>query len=340
VSTPLSTPRVIPSTIVSPAHVHRWRGTSAARMVLVIILGALALSGCLARAVKEGGSELASTGMEASTQLARYYDALARDTIDSYELNAFREGTLGISSSDAQARRDKTLGDNLTALQARAALALQLKGVYAALGALADSTAPAATRSAAEGVVGAVLTLRKSPLADPASGAVKSVVGMIAEDVLAYVQAREVVSAAELARKTEAALRALFEDERETYASISAFRAEKAGVVVAGMLTRNEVLPWPLVDRVLVPYGLVLANAKAVPTDAGTRTGFEHLAAARTRRLAVASGEATDAMGGTLAGLAKAHAEFPARSASLDDAIAFLGRTRAYLDLVRTYHGQ
>ncbi|MGE4071433.1 MAG: hypothetical protein AB7E72_09690 [Lysobacterales bacterium] len=291
----------------------------------------LCIAGCHSRAIKQQGSEIATVGVSTSEQLARFYESLADDTVDSHEFNAFREGVVDVEVIEGADKRDQTLTENLAALKSRALLAAKMKGVYEALGALSGSDTATATRTAAEGLAGAVLAVRSAPLADPSANGTKTLVGLIAEDLMLYLQSKEILKAEKLARELEKSLQELFEIEKETYQSIARFRAEKAGTVALGMLSRKELNPWPLIQRVLLPYGVVVQDTKAFPANADTLKGFEKLLIARTRRLARLSDLASSDMAGGLSKLAKAHSEFPV-TRSLDDAIANTQRVKAYLD--------
>lgn len=93
------------STTESPAHFSRRLLALAITLVLVI-LPALSQSGCT-RSLRTEATKVASVGGEVSKQLAEYLELLQQDTIDTYELTAFRDGYETQKAYDLQVERAK-----------------------------------------------------------------------------------------------------------------------------------------------------------------------------------------------------------------------------------------
>ncbi|MDP2757258.1 MAG: hypothetical protein Q8O45_06565 [Desulfurivibrionaceae bacterium] len=76
---------------------------------LLCILIVFTLTGCT-RSVREDATKVAQAGDTVSKQMAEYYSSLQQDTVDTYELNAFREAYLLQQKYDEEVKKDKKQG--------------------------------------------------------------------------------------------------------------------------------------------------------------------------------------------------------------------------------------
>lgn len=96
-------------------------------MVLLLVL--VGLTGC-SRSLRGQAVKVAANGKTTAEQMGSYYDLLAKDTVDVWELTAFKRGYLGLPQTDETKRIQKAYQERYLALLARKRLAGTVATTY------------------------------------------------------------------------------------------------------------------------------------------------------------------------------------------------------------------
>lgn len=114
-------------------------------LAILLVCCLVTLMGC---GDQKGALELAKTGGATAKTLGDFYDTLAQDTLDYWEILTFESAIRGFSLSAS----DQSLYQGrLKALNSRARMARSLEGTYGALSRLASYDASGEVKSAATG---------------------------------------------------------------------------------------------------------------------------------------------------------------------------------------------
>ncbi|MBV9929001.1 MAG: hypothetical protein JOZ96_28570 [Acidobacteria bacterium] len=321
-------------------HVPRAKRALSSTLALFLLLPILAgLTGCDNRAE---GEALAKTGAAAADTLAKYYDSLIQDTIDTWEFEAFnvsiRNSMAAAAAGGAapqhpitfDAREQDLLQKRLDALNARAKLARRLVTTYNALKDLSTFDASGAVKSSAEALATEITGLTSLPQAgiNPST-----LFGMVASDIAGWKQSRDIRKGSKILLSIVEGLTKLVDAEKDVYKSITEERGNKAIIVAQYLIENKMVLALPLLQKVPDSLGIKLAGADKPVIDAPTIAGLMEMIRVRMLRMATLSAGAADSMSAGLADLATAHQELQAkRGLSLDGVLAAVARAQAYVD--------
>ena len=250
-----------------------------------LLLVALAFLSCRTT-VRDETKALAARGEAAGTRLADYYDSLAQDTVDVWELTAFRRGFLGLPPG-ADTRPE--LEAQYTLLRSRARLARRMSSVYGSLGTFAAYDALDDMDTELKGI-------ERSP-------AVDKVIGAIA----LWKQNRDLRRGAASLLPLAEAMRDLFLGERELYRDIVDDRANRFRQVAIELVRAKAVVSAPLVNRVLASFELTWPDEKLPFADERAIAGIVELIEVRARTFVAQGQDETEAVAGALRALVEAH---------------------------------
>lgn len=271
---------------------------SSVRVVFVALLVAT-LTSCRST-WRADAVALAVRGAETGERLAVYYDSLARDTIDHWELTAFRRGFLRLPPADVDARRE--FEAQYRALRSRARLARRLGNVYEAYGRLAKYDTGGEIVAAIDSLDEQLREVAESPL-DRRGDIADRLIKVIAD----WKQKRELRSAGRLLAAATAGVDELFRAERELYRDIVRDRAGNYRQVAKELVEAKEVVSVALVDRVLSSFNLEWPASKVPFDDERTIAGIKEIIDARATTFEAQSQSETDAVARALRTLLEAH---------------------------------
>lgn len=299
-------------------------------MALIISLF-LATLGCENRVA---GQKLAETGIQTANTLAAYYDSLAQDTIDIWEMEASLASLRGVSFDQAQ---QQLLQTQLEALNRRAAMARRVASAYSALKELSSYDASGEVKGAASDLADAMTNLPGLPntKVSPA-GIFASIIGEIA----GWKQSRDIRNGSELISKALEKITEMFSKEKEAYASITEERGNKVGEVVSHLIENKMVIAWPLLQKVPDSLGLEWSSQAPVD-DPETIKAMVELARVRIYRLTLLSTAASDDTHRSLMLMIENHRNFHAKKGlSLADVQAGLQKAQSYLNEISKLRGE
>jgi hypothetical protein len=277
--------------------------TSAKPMRRAAAILALALLAISCRPSLRGDARgLAQRGVETGTRLAEYYDSLARDTVDAWELTAFRRGFMKLPAPETDARA--SFEAQYKALRARARLARRVVSIYESLGRLASYDTADEISAAITGLESDLQGVVESPLKE---GRNRDVLDAVIKGIASWKETRELRAGATSIETTVVAINDLFRSERELYRDIATDRADKYRQVATELVRAKEVVSSSMVDRVLSAYGLTWPDVKAPFQDERAIAGVLEIIDARSRTFEAQSEDETDAVGRALASLVAAH---------------------------------
>ena len=321
-------------------RIPRARRVLNSGLALVLLLSSMAgLTGCDNRAE---GEALAKSGAAAADTLAKYYDSLIQDTIDTWEFEAFNVSIRNSMSAAAAGgaapqnpitfdpRQQDLLQKRLDALNGRAKLARSLLATYNALKDLSTYDASGAVKGSAEALATEIVGLTRLPQAgiDPSN-----LFGMVAGDIAAWKQSRDIRKGSQILLRLVEDLTKLFDAEKDVYKSITEERGNKAIIVAQYLIENKMVLALPLLQKVPDSLGIKLAGADKPVDNAATIAGLVEMIRVRMLRMATLSAGAADNMRTALGNLATAHHELQAkRGLSLDGVLAAVARAQDYVD--------
>lgn len=251
-------------------------------------------------------SALAGRGAAAGERLASFYDGLARDTVDTWELTAFRRGFAALPPGEVDSRRE--FEQQHAALRSRARLARRLANVYEALGRSADHDAGAAIAKELHALDDELRGIVDTPLGEPRTrDIVDRLIGSIAE----WKQRRDLAGGAALLQPVAEGVQELFRSERELYRDVARDRADKYRQVATELVDAKAVVSTALVDRVLAAYGLAWPDSKAPFEDARAIAGIREIITARAQSFSVNHDAELEAVARALGALVQAHDRSP-----------------------------
>lgn len=174
-------------------------------IVAMLIVLSLGLTGCV-RSLRNDAAKVARAGSVSAKQMAAYYESLEQDTLDTYELNAFREVYLLQKKYDEELRKTKEEGRPLPpppslemsqvdkllfqeyqktydALAARARLARAMQDAYDSYSHLAEYDSTQEILNRLSDLIKTVNAAASLSLPDP-SGTVSTVVQGLFKDIV------------------------------------------------------------------------------------------------------------------------------------------------------------
>lgn len=247
-------------------------------------------------------SALASRGEATGERLGAFYDGLARDTVDTWELTAFRRGFAALPPSEVDPRKE--FEQQHAALRSRARLARRLGNVYEALGRSADYDAGAAIAKELHALDDELQGIVDTPLDAPRT---RDIVDRIISATAAWKQDRDLASGAALLEPIARGVQELFRSERELYRDIARDRADKYRQVATELVDAKAVVSSALVDRVLGAYELSWPDSKTPFDDGRAIAGIREIIAARAQSFSVNHDAELEAVARALRTLVQAH---------------------------------
>ncbi|HVS31682.1 MAG TPA: hypothetical protein VMS98_09520 [Thermoanaerobaculia bacterium] len=272
------------------------------RAGLLLLLALLVLS--CRPSLRGDARALSQRGVETGTRLAGLYDSLAGDTVDAWELTAFRRGFMRLPAPEADARA--SFEAQYKALRARARLARRMVTIYESLGRLASYDTADEIGAAISGLEADLEGVVESPLQEAPR---RDVLDAIIKGIASWKETRELRSGARLIEQTAVAVDALFRGERELYRDIAADRADKYRQIATELVQAKEVVSSSMVDRVLSAYGLAWPDVKAPFQDERAIAGILEIIDARSRTFEAQSEDETTAVSRALSALLREHRE-------------------------------
>ena len=303
------------------SHLSTKLGRAALTIVLACLLATMV--GCTDQ---KGALELARIGSDTAKTLGDFYDSLAQDTLDYWEVLTFQYAKDG----QVLEKKDKDLYQaRIEALNQRARLARTLGNTYGALSRMASYDASGEVKNAASGLSQAVMKLPQMPNSgiDPSN-----LFGMLTGELAGWVQTRNLRRGSELLLQTVEKIRQLFEKEQEAYRSIIKEIGEYQKGTVKYLIEQKLVAAWPLL-KLPTSIGLNWLNEKLPVDDAKNKIALREIAYFRIDRLTQLTLETSDNLKDALHQLADNHRQFLAGGPlSLDQTLAALQKAQAYLD--------
>ncbi len=289
---------------------------------LAVVLLLAGLTGCVDRSEAE---RLADSGVKTANTLAAYYESLAQDVTDTWELEAFNGFLRGIPLDE---RAGQDLATTIDALNRRALLARRLAAAYEALKQLASYDASAQVKAAAGNLGDAMTGLPPLKGSNPSP-----ILSSVAADLTAWKQSRDIHRATTLLVGPLEKTHQLFDKEIPLYRSIAEERGNKVAVVADFLITNKMVAALPLLQKVPDALGLSFTGGGSAADDPKTIQAIAALARVRLQRMASLSAGAADGTSQSLAHLVASQQEFLAkRRPSLAEVEAGLQKAQSYLD--------
>ena len=298
-------------------------------LCIVFIAGVGLLSGCGDR---PGATALANAGISASSTLTNYYNSLAQDTVDIWEMEAFYDSLQGIPFDN---NSQKLYQDRINALNHRAQMASDLGSIY---GVLLKSSSYDASGQVGDAALRLSKQLTSIPVfagsgVDP-SNLVKSVAGGLAD----WKQSKDLQKGSQLIVETLEAIEKLFQAESRVYKSIAMDRGLHVANVLEYMIQKNMVSTTPLLAKIPQALGLTLST---IPSDEKTTKAVIQLARVRSYRVALLSASVAETTDHALVVLIQNHNDFQSKSKlSLSAVLAGLQQAQTYLDEIAQMRSQ
>ena len=269
-------------------------------MRFVALLVLLAIS--CRTTTRDDTAALASRGQEAGTRLSEYYESLARDTVDSWELSAFRRGFLKLPETDLSART--AFESQYKALRSRARMARRFSNVYESLGRLAAYDTGGEIVGAVEDLETALKNVAESPLRGRLE---RDAFEAVVKAISSWKANRELRRGAHMLQPIAAGMETLFRSERELYEDITDDRASKTRQIAIDLVKAKEVVSSTLVTRVLASYELAWPDVKQPFADERTISGIVEVIEARSKTFEAKSQDETESVADALKALVEAH---------------------------------
>jgi hypothetical protein len=300
-----------------------------------IVFIAIALMGLICCTDIKSGEELAKAGFAAGNTLASYFDSLAQDVVDIWEMEAFIDSIRGISFTE---EAQKMLQEQINALQHRAQLARSLADTYKALQDLSSYDASGEVKIATETLTKEV---QEMPMLPKSNVDPSSILGSVAGDIAAWQQARDIKEGSKLILDLLRKFKQLYDSETEAYKSINLERGNKVSVVVEYLLKKKMVLGIPLLQKVPESLGLPWASSNKPFEDEKSINATIELAKVRIQRMAFLSSDAADGLAKSISLLIENQQNFLKKSGlSLSEMSAALQKTQSYIDEISKLRSQ
>jgi hypothetical protein len=278
-------------------------------------------SGCGDRA---GAADLANVGATTANALASYYNSLAQDSIDSWEMEAFYDSIQGIPFDQ---NSQKLYQDRIDALNHRAQMATDLASLYGALTQLSSYDASGQVSGAADRLSKQLTSI---PVLSGSGVNPASLIGSVAGDLADWKQSKDLRKGSRIISETLEKIEKLFQSEAKLYKSIARERGLSVANVIEYMIQNKMVTTTPLLQQVPQSLGLTLTT---IPTDDKTTNGVIQLARVRLLRLALLSASAADTTDQSLLLLIRNHNDFQnKKQLSLSQVLTGLQKVQVYLD--------
>jgi len=311
---------------------------------LLFILIAPALTGCT-RAARENAIKIAQAGDTLSKQMSEYYGSLQQDTVDTYELNAFREAFLLQQKYDEDVKNgkkaprlsfemtqeDKEIAEEYKntykALSSRIGLARAMQGAYGSFLKLSEYDSTKEISDNIGGLIEAVNIAAVLSLPDPNGMMVSTVVQGLFKDIVTelttvqqnhklLVESNRLIPILEKIKKVFDAEKilyggdALVKNSKGEGIKVSGIAGRRAATYksVARQLVENDaVITTAFINRVLSRYQLRWPDSQMPFTQPALKAGIVKMIEARAYPLARVSADAADGISNGLGKLIELH---------------------------------
>lgn len=324
------------SVLASP---EKFKSNAAARghvgVLLCCAVAAMAFTvGCVNRT---DAQRLSASGLAVANSLANYYDMLGQQIDDLIEMEAFNDAIRGFPASDFRTY-EVEMEKSEEAIQRRVGLARQLAATYRSLKDLSSYDASGEVSTSFNELSHALTGI--PPLKSLTESATSSgpvdptqLLSKGAGLLASWRQSRDMTQAVKSVTETFGGVDTLFGRELPAYQSISAEHVEKASVLANELITKNQVIVWPLLEQDLESIGLKLAHPDQPPSDqalAGALTAVVQVRVLRLQTLADSAGRSLlDAMTEQLAAQREFQAKQGVSTTDIQDAVE---NANAFLD--------
>lgn len=326
--------------IITQAGGLRWR-TLVSLFLLLFILIAPTLTGCT-RAARENAIKLARTGDALSKQMSEYYGSLQEDTVDTYELNAFRAAFLLQQKYDEENTKttqrlsfemspaDKEIAaeykKTYEALAARIRLAKAMQDAYGSFLNLSEYDSPKEMLDSIGGLIEAVNTAAGLSLPDP-TGMASTVVQGLFKDIVTELttvqQNRKLLMESNRLIPILENIKKVFDAEKILYggdalvknskgepvkvSGIAGRRAATYKSVARQLVESDAVITTALVNRVLSRYQMRWPDSQMPFKQPALKAGIVKMIEARAYPLVQVSTDAADGISRGLGKLIEQH---------------------------------
>ncbi|MBX3291837.1 MAG: hypothetical protein KF881_02975 [Acidobacteria bacterium] len=295
--------------------------------VALIALSILLFPGCDRR---EEGSALATEGAATLEKIAEFYDMLIISTEESRDAESiFRAFTRMPFPPEQQATFDKQASN----LRKRAQLARSFSDTFKTLGKLAEYNASAEVKESTTKLAKEIQTLPKmsADSIDPSK-----IFGMIAGDLMALKQSKDLRRGAVLIRDALSKYQLLFDNEIEVYKGIAVDRYKKFNNVAYWLFHKNLVQSSGLLNPSVSALGLSIDMKKA-DADPDLMRAVESIARGRAEKMMAVGQMAAHTAQRDLSKLAATVDRFIAkRPFTLSEGIQLTAELQKYLEEIES----
>lgn len=300
-------------------------------MLLLWVLAMSSLTGCDNRAE---ALEFAKSGKTSAETMAKFYESLIKDINDIWELEVFlvnvdrEEGDT--NEKELKPAQKEKLQTTIDELNKRVKLAQNLAATYRALETLANFDAPSAVKDSATNLASSIKGLK------PLEGGVdpSQIFGMIAQDITAWKQSKDLRKGSELILLTVQKLQVLFYREMDAYKSISSEKGRKIKRGLSFCINKKNCTTSPL-RKFMEQLDLSPGDVDKASADTQTKFGVLGIVTTRNEKITRMYVSAADGIQQSLTELAANHIKFQNKEVlSLSGIKQGFERAQVYLDAI------
>lgn len=310
---------------------------------LLVTLCLLLQAGC----DRKAAVDLATLGMETGQTLTSYYESLAKDTNDTWDMenlfiallrhpsqNQDTNSARNASASEPAFDNDdiKLLKDRLNALNSRIAMAKQMTAMYSALKDYSSYDSGARIEAATTKLSNTLFGLVPLPAGiNPAT-----IVGAVAGDLARWNQQKKIEELTKISQELITRLDELFKKEAPAYTAIAQENRVTMTVIAKQLINKEMVLTWQLLDHVPTSFGLkwVKDIANNPVTDEPTKKAFISIIEHRNDTLMEQAKSATENIEAALTNLVATQEKF------LNKKPLEIAQVKTFLERARFYIGE
>lgn len=275
------------------------------RLVCWTIIGILALTlpGCR-DSLNEAGQKMSQTGIDTADNLAQYYESLAIDVLDYWEMATLFKAvtyypTVGVKGEELAVQKEiderdrQDIQEVIRACQNRAHVARRISIAYKALYNLSNYDAQAQMSEAARGLGDALASLNPFPEANVSPS---ELFAAAAGEFAAAQQAQDIKRGAQALCDIVRSAACLFELESPRYEHWEGRREEYAIRLCNALLKNNRVTSCPMTSSITLHLGLTWAKKDDSPNTLDLKAGLLEIATMNAEMLhkyAVSARQAT-----------------------------------------------
>jgi hypothetical protein len=296
---------------------------------------------------RKGAIDLATLGMETGQTLTSYYESLAKDTNETWDMENLFIALLRHPSQSTNAARNasdlgsafdaddiKLLKERLDAINSRSAMAKQMIAMYSALKDYSSYDSGARIEAAAGKLSGALFGLVPLPAGiNPAT-----IVGAVAGDLARWNQQKKIEELTKNCQELIMRLDELFKKEAKAYTAIAQENRVTMTAIAKQLINKEMVLTWQLLDHVPASFGLkwVKEVTNSPVTDDPTKKAFISIIEHRNNTLVEQAKSATENIEAALANLVATQEKFlNKKPLEIVQVKTFLERARFYISEIQ-----